>query len=116
MASAAAISTADKMIISNFLQHFLVLNEKPFSCNTCGKGFARKTYLTRHQICHKTEKPFLCDQCGKWFARKSYLIIHQRCHNGEKPIYCDICGKNFKYASGLSYHRHHAKNNLVCYF
>ncbi|XP_005953303.3 zinc finger protein 329, partial [Haplochromis burtoni] len=79
-------------------------DEKPYSCNTCGKRFKYASKLKIHTSIHTGEKPFSCDACGKTFRRKDNLLVHIRTHTGEKPYSCSICGKAFRDSSNLIYH------------
>ncbi|XP_069605670.1 oocyte zinc finger protein XlCOF22-like [Ranitomeya imitator] len=78
---------------------------KYFSCSECGKCFALKENLVRHQISHTGEKPFSCLECGKCFVTKSTLMVHQRLHTGEKLFFCSECGKCFVTKSDLVKHQ-----------
>ncbi|KAI9260471.1 hypothetical protein BDA99DRAFT_405147, partial [Phascolomyces articulosus] len=50
---------------------------KPFSCNVCEKGFARKHDRDRHvSAVHAGERSYKCSQCDASFARKTYLTSH----------------------------------------
>ena len=52
---------------------------KPFQCIQCHKRFARKAYLTMHEICHTEKKPYGC-VCGKTFKHKRSLVNHCAIH------------------------------------
>lgn len=70
----------------NYKQHMLthdVFRKKEHVCPypDCGKGFVRKTDLTRHnQSIHQQAKNFKCDKCPSAFARKDTLRRHD--HEG----------------------------------
>ena len=75
-----------------------------FVCDTCGKGFTRKSALNRHKRTYTGEKPFACKACGRTFIQNCNLKAHERTHTKEKPYACDTCGK--KFARDFSFKRH----------
>ncbi|KAL3477934.1 hypothetical protein BJX99DRAFT_225121 [Aspergillus californicus] len=51
-----------------------------WECQVCQRYFVRRNILEDHTRSHKGEKPFCCSECGKGFARKSDMKRHEKIH------------------------------------
>ncbi|XP_078035979.1 uncharacterized protein LOC144469489 isoform X3 [Augochlora pura] len=90
----------------SYLRHMRIhRDERPFTCQICGKQFRDSGGLSRHlKDVHEKLKNFTCDICGKSFASKATREDHRRTHTGERPYICDSCGKSFKSKASLYIH------------
>ncbi|CAG9795359.1 unnamed protein product [Diatraea saccharalis] len=69
-------------------------------CETCGKLFASRSVLARHQRVHTGERPYACARCGRRFAQR------------ERPFACELCPKSFTQRGALAVHaRQHVPKN-----
>jgi len=80
------------------------IEDTPFICKTCGKGFKKKRYLDHHFKYTHGERRYVCKTCDKRFQRNTQLRTHMRVHTGEKPYKCKICGMTFTYSYNLRDH------------
>ena len=84
--------------------------EKPFKCNSCGKGFCQSRTLAVHKILHLEESPHKCPVCSRSFNQRSNLKTHLLTHTDIKPYHCASCGKVFRRNCDLR--RHSLTHNL----
>lgn len=82
---------------------------KPFSCDICGKDFLYKSHLLKHNQSHatpetseeSTKKPYSCYICHKDFVESKSLKRHMLVQHSiskyvaEKKHLCNICGKRY---------------------
>jgi hypothetical protein len=75
------------------------------SCEICGESFTRSHHLVDHQKRHSNEKPFTCNLCGKNFVRRTTLDVHMKTrHSSAKLFECGICGSRFARSDVLKRH------------
>ncbi|KAH7710117.1 DNA integrity scanning protein [Aphelenchoides avenae] len=83
---------------------------------TCRYTTSRPHYMRRHQAVHDdTMRPFTCDTCGKGFTTRQSVEVHMRAHSDEKPFACADCDSRFKSGYALTRHRRkHTGERLKC--
>ncbi|MGI2262406.1 C2H2-type zinc finger protein [Candidatus Cardinium hertigii] len=77
-------------------------DKKIFTCKCCGEVMGYRE-LKDHEMIHKN-KPYRCDTCGKGFYRLDTLKVHHRSYTGEKPYICYRRDKSFTTSSNLTKH------------
>ena len=59
-------------------QHMFSHGGAQFQCSFCDKKLRRKVALVAHEREHTGERPYTCDTCGKGFKSDSVLITHRK--------------------------------------
>ena len=78
-----------------------------FKCNTCGKTFAERRFLNRHETLHTKSFPFNCATCGKGYNVKCALEYHEdTVHTKVKRYVCPELGCNEAFYVNLYLRRH----------
>lgn len=72
---------------------------KVHMCSLCGRKFARRYDMKRHEERHDKEKKFVCQVCGEAFDRKYKLFEHRKANHikrrprKQKPKAAEDSGK-----------------------
>lgn len=63
------------------------LKEEESRCTVCGKVFAKRDHLKRHELTHSDLRPHKCHICQSTFKRKDKLTAHvSSAHGVSSPI------------------------------
>ncbi|XP_047543103.1 zinc finger protein 354A-like [Vanessa atalanta] len=91
-------------------KHILKFHREGFKCKTCGKTFAFKNTLNKHEQVHAPPLPReKCSICDK-MVRIDRVKTHARIHSERKRFDCVACDKRFV---SLDSYEKHLKNSSV---
>jgi hypothetical protein len=96
--------------VSIMSDHSTELQDKPFTCKVCSKGFEHTFLLRRHLVIHTGEQVYKCDFCSKSFSNRRARGAHQKIHvhpqirSHAREYKCDICSKTFNDRRNLTKH------------
>ena len=77
---------------------------KPFSCETCGKSFVRKSALVRHKEVHEGVVRYQCHLCGKGYNRADIYQVHLKSNHGDGAVAFYRENKNLGKDEGHEYY------------
>ncbi|XP_049835370.1 uncharacterized protein LOC126279023 [Schistocerca gregaria] len=110
--------------MSTHLWRTHVINMELFSCDQCSyKTTSYSKLINMHKRIHGSERPFLCDTCGKGFKNTKQLRNHRSIHYAssksrqEHEGECDVCGRTFSTLRKLRLHKdnvHHKVRRHLC--
>lgn len=100
----------------------MIIDVKPFECETCKKRFESEVYLKLHKTkvhsntANKISKEDLkCSVCEKVFKIHSQLVKHVLTHSNDRPFQCIICKKGFKTERNRKAHMlYHTELKFAC--
>ena len=88
-----------------------------FTCDTCNRTFARKTYLNKHiKHVHEKSSNVICEKCNEQFSTSATLrSILPRC-KGKKidqtEYICEKCSRVYSNKRSLTYHMKSCNGNV----
>lgn len=110
--------------MSTHLWRAHLINMELFSCDQCSyKTTSYSKLINMHKRIHGSERPFLCDTCGKGFKNTKQLRNHRSIHYASSRMRqehegeCDVCGRTFSTVRKLRLHKdnvHHKVRRHLC--
>lgn len=86
-----------------------------YSCDICGKKFAKPCMVRRHALQHTNEKPFQCLICHMKFTQKSTAKSHVMMHHQSRHRSpCPFCPRQFRSSAILAKHVH-SRHGIMSY-
>ena len=95
-------------------QHKKLFHKALEPCPHCGKMVKRLTQHIKTKHLENKEKKYQCQTCGKGFVRKSKFNDHERTHSKLKPFLCRVGQDECGHRSSLSGNRN--KHEKLCKF
>lgn len=99
------------------------LDEDLHKCDTCGRRFASKIGLDKHNRKNHTQSEqtlYECETCGKQVKSSATLVQHKKAHLAQRELtlFCEVCGRGFDIKSQLTSHTytHREKRTEQCTF
>ncbi|XP_062862705.1 zinc finger protein ZFP2 [Trichomycterus rosablanca] len=81
-------------------------------CLKCGKRFAYRSDLHKHQESHKLTSAFKCSECGQVFRDAKLLTLHRQRGCRIRKYKCVKCGAGFKSLS--NWYKHQQAHKVIC--
>jgi len=93
------------------------LKIKDKNCPHCGEAFFLYSTFQKHVRRHTDDRPFSCEECGKAYFSERDLVVHKR-HHHDQPFPCDLCEKKCPSNAKLQDHKRkiHDGIELNCRF
>ena len=97
---------------------YLHLNQRPYTCDECGRSFIRSDDLRRHCRNHRNKEmnkgKHMCSLCGKQFNNTGQRLRHERfSHMDIRNHTCDNCGKKFHTQQQLKRYSFHNAGDFI---
>lgn len=86
--------------------HMTLHSHLTYNCSKCSYSTKKQLLLKRHLLSqHSNEKPHTCQTCGKTYKLKRALTIHVASHNTTKSFNCTFCDRVFASSTNFYTHR-----------